>query len=154
MSGADLSKADDDRAIREVLALYCMLLDDRRFEDWGKLFAKDAEWTIPWASFRGQEAIVQGLREIDVGPPGWCKHISHFPVIRIESASRAYAWSDLSCYVRDRASGEWSLVAAGRYYDELEKAGGQWRFKRRRADIDEGQPAITQPSFSTRPLMV
>jgi hypothetical protein len=129
---------DDDRAIREVLALYCMLLDDRRFEDWGRLFAEDGEWTIPWASFTGREAIVQGLRGIDVGPPGWCKHITHYPVVRIEGAAHARAWSDLSCYVRDRESGAWSLVSAGRYYDELEKTDGYWRFKRRLADIDEG----------------
>jgi hypothetical protein len=143
METAILSAAiEDDRAIREVLALYCMLLDDRRFEDWGGLFADDAEWTVPWASYTGRAAIVGGLREIDVGPPGWCKHITHYPVVRIETATRARAWSDLSCYVRDHDSGAWSLVAAGRYYDELEKADGQWRFKRRLADIDEGNDPL------------
>jgi len=139
---AAAGSAEDDRLIRETLALYCMLLDDRRFEDWGRLFADDAEWTIPWASFRGREAIVAGLREIDTGPPGWCKHITHWPVIRFESDSEARAWSDLSCYVRDRESGDWSLVSAGRYYDELEKVGDAWLFKRRLADIDEGNEPL------------
>jgi len=135
-------RLDDECLIRETLALYCMLLDDRRFEDWGRLFAEDAEWTIPWASFKGRDAIVAGLREIDVGPSGWCKHITHFPVIRFESETSARAWSDLSCYVRERESGEWSLVSAGRYYDDLVRLDGAWLFQRRLADIDEGNDPL------------
>ena len=133
---------DDDRLIRRTLALYCMLPDDRRFVDWGRLFTEDAEWTIPWASFKGREAIVAGLREIDVGPPGWCKHITHHSVVEIDTEKSARAWSDLTCVVRDRESGDWQLVAAGRYYDQLEKKDGRWLFKRRLADIDEGNQPL------------
>lgn len=135
--GADAIVAgEDERLIRRTLALYGPLLDDRRFEDWGELFTEDAEWTIPGASFKGRANVVAGVGAMEPPASGWVKHLSYPPVIEITSPTTARAWSDLAALLRDAQTGRWSIVAVGRYYDDLEKRGGAWRFRRRLADID------------------
>jgi hypothetical protein len=130
------SAAEETRLIGRTLALYCQLLDDLRFEDWGELFAEDAEWTIPDVSFKGRSAIAAGLRAMEGDTPGWVKHLSFPPIVEFDGPTSARAWSDLVAMVRDRESGKSYTASTGRYYDWLEKIGGFWRFKRRLADID------------------
>ncbi len=137
-----MDRIDDDRLIRHTLALYGPLLDDRRFEEWGDLFTEDAEWTIPGFSFKGRAAVVAGVGAMEPPAPGWVKHFSYPPVIQLDSPSTARAWSDLAALVKDPQTGAWSIAAAGRYYDDLEKKGGAWRFKRRQADIDTAANAL------------
>jgi len=144
---AAVVQLNDERLIRRSLALYCQLLDDRRFDDWIKLFAEDAEWTIPSVTFKGRREIEAGLRKIDAGPLGICKHLTFHSVIEFDAPSEARAWSDLVCIIRDprpenRAS-DWRVVSAGRYYDRLAKGGdGLWYFTKRIADIDEAHDPI------------
>jgi hypothetical protein len=126
----------DVALITRTHTLYCHLLDDLRFEDWGQLFTEDAEWTTPFAAFRGRAAIIEGLRAMEPETRGWIKHTSFSPVVEFDGPAVARAWSDLVVFGRDRTSGQWGVAAAGRYYDRLEKDGGLWRFRSRLADID------------------
>lgn len=140
--------AEDAHLVGRTIALYCQLLDDLRFEDFGDLFTEDAEWTIPDISFKGRPAIVAGLTEMEPKARGWVKHTSFSPVIEFDTPTTARAWTDLAAMVRDRKTGAWSLAGVGRYYDELEKSGGKWRFRRRRADIDAARnplPGLEPP---------
>lgn len=138
-----VATAEDARLIGRTLALYCQLLDDLRFADFGELFTEDAEWVIPGVTFQGRAAIVEGLTEMEPKASGWVKHLSFPPVIEIDGPAAARAWSDLVALVRDHDTGAWSIAASGRYYDRLEKSGGKWRFKSRRADIDTGQNPLS-----------
>jgi hypothetical protein len=128
--------AEDVALITRTHALYCQLLDDLRFEDWGELFTEDAEWKTPFSAFRGRPAIVEGLRAMEPEVRGWIKHLSYAPVIEFEGPATARAWSDLVVFGRDRTGGVWGVAAVGRYYDRLEKEAGVWRFRSRAADID------------------
>jgi hypothetical protein len=131
-----MAYAEDAALIARTLALYCQLLDDLRFEDWGELFTEDAEWTAPSAAFRGRAAIVEGLRAMEPNARGWVKHLAFAPVVEVEPPTSARVWSDLVVLARDPGSGAWSVAAAGRYYDEMQKEGGLWLFRSRAVDFD------------------
>jgi hypothetical protein len=124
-----------DAMIRRTLALYGPLLDDRRFDEWGELFTEDAEWIIPGAAFAGRGQIVAGVGAMEPPQPGWVKHLSYPAVVQIDGPASARAWTDLVALSRD-AAGTWAIAAVGRYYDDFQKVGDAWRFRRRRADID------------------
>jgi len=126
---------DDERLIRRTLALYCTLLDDRRFDDWSQVFTEDAEWIIPGTAFKGRAAIAAGVGATQPSVVGRVKHLSHPPAIEFTSFRTARAWSDVVVLSRNR-EGVWKILAAGRYYDDLEKEDGAWRLRRRQADID------------------
>ena len=126
---------DDERLIRRTLALYCTLLDDRRFDDWSQLFTEDAEWIIPGTAFKGRAAIAAGVGATQPPVAGRVKHLSHPPVMEFTSVRTARAWSDVVVLLRNR-EGVWKILAAGRYYDDLEKENGAWRLRRRQTDID------------------
>jgi hypothetical protein len=144
------STGEDEDLIRRTLALYGTLLDDRRFEDWGELFTEDAEWTIPGASFAGRAGIVAGVGAMEPPAPGWVKHLSFPPVIQVDTPTTARAWSDVIALVRDETA-NWSIAAAGRYYDDLEKHDGAWRFRRRKADIDSAANPL--PNLAPLPTL-
>ena len=126
---------DDERMIRRTLALYCTLLDDGRFDDWSQLFTEDAEWIIPGTVFKGRAAIAAGVGATQPPVVGRVKHLSHPPVIEFTSDRTARAWSDVVVLFRNR-EGVWTILAAGRYYDDLEKEEGAWRLRCRQTDID------------------
>jgi hypothetical protein len=142
--------AEAEAMIRRTVALYGVLLDDRRFEDWGQLFTEDAEWTIPGVSFVGRAQIVAGVGAMEPPEPGWVKHLSYPSVVQIEGPASARAWTDLVAMSRD-AAGTWAVAAVGRYYDEFEKQDGAWRFRRRRADIDTAARPLPDLPAAPRP---
>lgn len=133
---ASESYAQDAALITRTLALYCQLLDDLRFEDWGDLFTEDAEWKAPSAAFRGRAAIVDGVSAMEPKARGWVKHLSFAPVIEVETPTTARAWSDFVVLARDQKKGAWSVAASGRYYDAMQKEGGRWLFRSRAVDFD------------------
>jgi 3-phenylpropionate/cinnamic acid dioxygenase small subunit len=131
-----MSYAEEAALITRTHALYCQLLDDLRFEDWGALFTEDAEWNAPSAAFRGRAAIVEGVSAMEPKVRGWVKHLSFAPVIEVEIPTSARAWSDFVVLTRDHENGAWSAAAAGRYYDEMQKEGDRWLFRSRAVDFD------------------
>jgi 3-phenylpropionate/cinnamic acid dioxygenase small subunit len=130
-----MTDAAEERAIARTLTLYRMLLDDQRLEEWGALFAEDASWIAPGAAFHGRAAIMAGVGAMQPPAKGWVKHLEFPGVIEVTGPDSARAWSDLSALARAE-DGTWSVVAAGRYYDELVRKEGGWRFKVRCADVD------------------
>ena len=128
--------AEDAALIARTLALYCQLLDDLRFEDWGELFTEDAEWKAPSVTFRGRAAIVNGVSAMEPEARGWVKHLAFAPVIEVETPTSARVWSDLAVLAREPESGAWSVAASGRYCDEMQKEGGLWLFRSRAVDFD------------------
>jgi uncharacterized protein (TIGR02246 family) len=120
-------------AISRTIALYGQYLDDRRFEEFGELFAPDGVWAIPGMSLEGRQQIVEVLEELEQGGPGSVKHLSFHPVIVLEGPDRARAWTDLAALVP--ADSGWVVVSAGRYYDTFVCHEGRWRFAVRQAEV-------------------
>lgn len=134
----------DLEEIRRVIVLYGSLLDDGRFDEWGQLYAEDAEWiAVPGinrpnngssepVTIRGRENIVaQNRRLVESSRQGGkaCSlHFSGQPIIDVKGVG-ANAWWDFILMRIEQSA----MVAshAGRYYARLEKQDGRWRFSQR-----------------------
>ena len=142
---------DPHLSISRTIALYGPLLDDRRFEDWGRLFTEDAIWSMPGATFEGRRAIVEGVGAMEPPITGLVRHLSYTPIVEIDAPDHAFAWTDLMALSRPARDAAWEIAAAGRYCDELVRVEGSWLFKHRTADIDPDErpsPAFLHtPSF-------
>ncbi|MFN8626596.1 MAG: nuclear transport factor 2 family protein [Candidatus Binatia bacterium] len=120
--------------IQRAMVLYGQLLDDLRMEEWGDLFTEDAVWSIPDTTFRGREAIVRGVRAMEPPTPGRVKHVVFTPIVELDGANSARAWSDFLAFARNQDD-TWRIAGVGRYYDRLVRAGGRWRFASRAVDL-------------------
>lgn len=138
----------DIEAIRRVIALYGQLLDDGRFDAWGDLFTEDAEFaSVPGghmpgapavASYTGRKAIIEAASAIqkEVWAESPVIHFGGNPVIDV-AGDRAKAWWDfLVMYLKP---GGTEIAHAGRYYADLVRQGGRWRFQRR-ISVRPGHP--------------
>jgi 3-phenylpropionate/cinnamic acid dioxygenase small subunit len=128
-----MSQALEDReAIRELLAAYCFALDECRFEEFGALFAADAEWgpkRMPQKA-RGPAEIAELARSI-VPLPGEGpkrRHLTTNIVIRLEG-DRARVKSNF-LMVRESEAGP-LLALAGTYEDVVSRTPAGWRFEAR-----------------------
>ena len=147
---------NDLDAIRRVMALYAQLLDDGRFDEWGQLFAEDAEWISlpgiyrppgtdpqPWSA-RGREQIVKTVSEFTKGlrtAESRGMHFGGHPIIDIQG-DKANAWWDF--IIAHITPGGLDVTATGRYYARFEKQEGRWRFSQR-ASMQQG--AILPPGL-------
>jgi hypothetical protein len=139
---------DDVEAIRRLIALYGQLLDDRRFEAWSELFCEEAEFlSIPGSalpgggagvSLNGRAAILETVSAVQEQLAA--KHpVIHFggnAVIDVID-DRASAWWDfLVMYLKP---GGTEIAHAGRYYADIARRDGRWRFLRR-VSVRPGYP--------------
>ena len=140
---------DPQLAIGRTIALYGQLLDDRRLEEWGRLFTEDAIWSIPGVTFEGRRAIVEGVGAMEPPVTGLVKHLSFTPIVVIDTPDHTFAWTDLMAMARPARDAPWEIAAVGRYCDELVRAGDTWLFARRTADLDPDQRP--KPDFQSTP---
>lgn len=131
------ARADDEGAIREVIALYGMLLDDRRVEEWLDLFAPDAEFSQCKGHEQIADAIVGGQASLGN------KHLACASIVRVDGDA-ALAWTDGLGMVDagDTGSGPGYTLYPLRYYDRLRRMDGRWKFIRRDVQLP-GQPLPT-----------
>jgi hypothetical protein len=120
----------DDLAIRRVLASYCQLLDDGRFDALSELFTPDGSFGYAGAAVTGRAAIEEWFTSSQ--PPGRRgKHLTINVLIELEddhaSVTSDYLW------VRS-VGGEISVGLAGRYRDTLTRRDGCWLIAQRTAE--------------------
>jgi uncharacterized protein (TIGR02246 family) len=116
--------SDDESAIRRLLADYCHLLDDGRFDEWIELFDPDAVFVVMGNRLRGRDELRDFIeptqQESDRG-----RHMLSEPAIRIDGDT-ANAATDFVFVSRANA-----IMTAGRYLDEMRRAPDRWRFTSR-----------------------
>jgi hypothetical protein len=123
---------EDREAIRLVLRDYGRLLDERRFDEFGQLFAEDGEY-VAGRTTRGPKAIAESLRQtfasnsLGLAEPNF--HVLFNERITLAGA-KAVA-SSQSFYVAPGADGTPRIVMMASYEDELVKTAGGWRFAKR-----------------------
>jgi 3-phenylpropionate/cinnamic acid dioxygenase small subunit len=121
----------EERAIHRLMAVYSQLLDDGRFDEWAELFTADAVFSVWGTAYTGRDAIRDGIGGMQPEHPG--KHVAFATVVDLDG-ERARAWTDFVT-LADVGPGEWgrsySVATAARYYDQLVRDGGRWRFARR-----------------------
>ncbi|HMA11704.1 MAG TPA: nuclear transport factor 2 family protein [Steroidobacteraceae bacterium] len=127
-----LAALEDREAIRIVLRDYGRLLDERRFDEFGQLFAEDGEY-VAGTTTRGPKAIADGLRRTFAGnslglaEPNF--HVLFNERIRL-AGDRAVATSQ-SFFVAPGADGAPRIVLMASYEDELVRTPAGWRFAKR-----------------------
>jgi len=117
----------DYEAIRRLIALYGQLLDSRRFAEWGELFAPDASFAFWGRTLSGRDEIVREIGGMQPPAPG--KHVVLQPVIDLDDATHARAWTDLSAFATTKRGIE--IVTIGRYHDRLVKQDERWHIAAR-----------------------
>lgn len=116
-------------AIRRLIALYGQLLDSKRFEEWGDLFEEGAVFRVWGQTYQGREAIEREIGGMQPEAPG--KHLALQPVINLDDADHARAWTDF-CALSSGDDGI-KIATIARYHDRLvrDSATGRWRFSER-----------------------
>jgi 3-phenylpropionate/cinnamic acid dioxygenase small subunit len=114
--------ADDDAQIRNLLARYCLLLDQDDVEAWVALFTPDATYHVYGRTFTGHD----GLRQMLARAPGGL-HLGGSPAIERVADDHARARQNL-LFV-DRATG---VLRGVLYDDELVRTEDGWRIASRR----------------------
>jgi len=129
---ARIAALEDREAIRVVLRDYGRLLDERRFEEFGQLFAEDGLY-VAGATTRGPKAIADGLRRTFAGNSLGLAE-PNFHVLfneRITLAGLKAISTSQSFFVAPGADGAPRVVMMASYEDELVKTPGGWRFAKR-----------------------
>lgn len=132
---------EDREQIRELVANYCFLIDDGRFDELvDRCFTADA--SCDYRGVRGGLApiVAQGSADIrnflSAVLPGLLSdmvHTIHNHRISLDGdrgSGELYFWMTAI----DCATGD-DVIAAGRYFDRYRRVGGQWRFEVRNARI-------------------
>jgi len=112
----------DDAAIRNLLARYCLLLDQDDVDAWVQLFTPDGTYTVYGHTFAGPE----GLRRMLAGAPGGL-HLGGPPAVEAVDADHARAQQNLLFIERGTDAMRQAL-----YDDELVRTADGWRIASRR----------------------
>jgi uncharacterized protein (TIGR02246 family) len=131
-------------ALEEIQALfmdYGRALDTKDWDAYGRVFARDAEFSANIGTARGRDAIralfEERLRDVDPG-----QHVFSNADIRVHG-DRATARS-MWAYVCPRPGDGWPMILqSGRYDDELVREDGRWVFGRRAVTRAIGRPPYT-----------
>jgi hypothetical protein len=127
-----IAQLEDREAIRLVLRDYGRLLDERKFDEFGQLFAADGEY-ISGNTTRGPVAIAESLRRImTANSMGLAE--PNFHVLfneRIElHGDRADATSQ-SFFVAPGADAAPQIIMMASYVDSLVRTPQGWKFAKR-----------------------
>ena len=130
-----LRELEDEREIRELIIEYARRLDARDHAGYAKLFAEDGRWAGRMGDATGPAAIEAMLVEgFGPTPEDFVNtqnfHLMSNIIVKIEGDT-AKAESRLVYFVRT-AEAKPTAMLAGRYYDELKRENGRWRFSFRR----------------------
>jgi uncharacterized protein (TIGR02246 family) len=134
------STLEEKDAIREVLAEYCVCLDEGRFEHMAALFAPDGTWHTDFGQGAGRGGIVEHARSLRAGGPHpRGVHLTTNIVIALDGDS---ARVRSNWMVAQNSESGPVVSSAGVYRDEMVKQDGRWLFQYRRIDrfIAAGKP--------------
>jgi 3-phenylpropionate/cinnamic acid dioxygenase small subunit len=126
---------EDDLEIRNLLARYCLLLDQDDVEQWVQLFTPDATYHVYGRAFVGHD----GLRTMMAAAPGGL-HLGGPPAI--EPIDGDHALTQQNLLFMERTGNE---MRRSLYDDELVRTDEGWRIASRRCRF------ITADGLSDRP---
>ena len=109
--------SDDDAAIRNLLARYCLTLDMDDVEGWVGLFTEDGVFTVYGRDFRGHD----GLRRMAAAAPGGL-HLGG--QVAIEHRDSAHAHARHNLLFIERTAGE---MRSAVYDHDLVRTDQGWR---------------------------
>lgn len=127
---------NDEDQIRRTLGEYSQCCDDGRFQEWSDLFAEDARLILAGQTTEGRGAI-RALMEAIQPEGARGRHITSHSLVDVDGDTATASTDYL--FVRPTPDGL-TLVATGRYHDQLIRDGSRWRFRQRAISL-LGPPA-------------
>jgi len=128
-----LVELEDREAIRLLLRDYGRLLDERRFDEFGQLFAPDGEYVSAGTTTRGPAAIAESLRRIMAGNPLGLAEPNYHVLFndRIVLHGDQAESTSQSLFIAPGTDGAPRLVMMGNYQDRFVRTPKGWRFASR-----------------------
>lgn len=126
--------AGEESDIRRLLAMYCQLIDDGRFDEWIGLFTDDIEFVVMGMHKHGRDELrsfIEPTQQADARG----KHMISEPWIEIDAGTSARATTDFAWVSKQGAIGQ-----SGRYVDQIVNQDGRWQFRRREIVFTGDQP--------------
>lgn len=118
----------DHDQIRSVLAAYCQLCDDGRFDELAELFSEAATFTVMGRTHQGRDGI-RSFMTVAQPPERRGKHIISEPLIEMEGDEAAVRVDYLFVAPGD---GLPAITSVGRYHDRFSRdPEGTWRIAER-----------------------
>lgn len=125
--------ANDEMAIRQLMARYCFNLDNREFRELAALFTADGVWETSYGTAKGPAEIEALLAKLVPVEPRRRHFLSN---LIVEEDGRVVRCVSYYLVFLEASDGPRPAVA-GTYFDEVEEgADGVWRFRRRRLQQD------------------
>jgi uncharacterized protein (TIGR02246 family) len=128
--------AEDELAVRNVVARLAQYADGPDVDAYVALFTPDAVWDMPGAPRRGHAEIRAGSEERraagQIGPGSGTRHVVSTIAVRVEE-DRAVADSVWQFFVDTATAPRLQLI--GTYHDELVRSGSEWKLSRREITI-------------------
>ncbi len=118
------NRVNDYERIRRLLAEYCHLCDDARFQEWAELFVPGGSFTAFGRTHKGHEALASFIASAPLG-----KHLCFNAVIDTKE-DEATCVSDFVFFNRAR-----ELSSVGRYVDVLTRNASDWCFVSRSVEM-------------------
>ncbi len=134
--------------ILELCARYNRTVDAGDVEGWLSVWTDDGVFETPFGTFKGKEAL-RNFMKFYMSTSRGNRHVSVNPVVQGDGDSATLACDLLLV----RTPGMPSLLATGTYADTRHKAGGAWKFKRRKLALDsmEWMKALRPPAKAPPP---
>jgi hypothetical protein len=127
----------DIEAIKQLKARYFRCLDQKRWDDWGRVFAANCVMEVPEADMvnNGRAEIVKNVSAALEGAR--TVHHGHMPEIELtgpDSARGTWAMFDFVEWPTSRSGGRVGLTGFGHYIEEYVREDGEWRIARTRLE--------------------
>ena len=124
----------DHEQIRQLLARFIQLRDDKRFDEWVRLFTEDGTFEYPGASLSGRDAIRDSVASLLRDDRG--KHLGFNAVIEVDGDTASVTSDVVKLRAAEPGSGAAFVVqTAGRNIDSLVRTKDGWRVASRRTDL-------------------
>jgi uncharacterized protein (TIGR02246 family) len=131
-----LTAAEDELAVRNLVARVAQYADGPDVDAYVALFTPDAVWDMPGAPRRGHAEIRAGSEDRraagQIGPGSNTRHVVSTVNVRVYEG-HAVADSVWQFYADTASSPRLALM--GTYHDELVRVGGEWKLARRQIMI-------------------
>lgn len=126
-----IRRMEDREAIRRLVGLYALAMDDKDFGLVERIFSRQAvlTYTGGMPRYEGRDAIVSFYRE-RLPPTGPSFHVTHDQFVEWDATDPDRATGLVFCHAETYAGGR-QIASAIRYEDSYIREAGQWTFAQR-----------------------